>query len=107
MLSLISGGGEEIVSMVVDGTGYKKQKVGGGRGDIRYVVGLTEKGEKGVLGVWGSRDWKSISEDIEKRLEDQKERPGMLISDGEPGIEENPGKMAKLHQRPIWVRRET
>jgi len=94
--------GKEIASVLVDGTGYKRQIIGGGKGDIRFVIGITDEGERRVLGVWANKDWGDIGKEVKEDLNEQKEKPGMLTPDGEQGIAESLGDIARFHQRCIW-----
>lgn len=94
--------GEQIDFVLVDGTGFRRQIPGGGKGDIRYVIGLTDKGEKRVLGIWANRSWEEIGQEVEADLKGQEKKPWTLTSDGEPGIGENLGEIARFHQRCTW-----
>lgn len=94
--------GEHIDFVLVDGTGFKRQIAGGGKGDIRYVIGITDKGEKRVLGIWANKNGEKIGQELERDLTGQQRKPWTLTSDGEPGIEENLGERAEFHQRCTW-----
>lgn len=95
-------GGEEIIAVLADGTGYKRQVIGGGKGEIRYVIGITEAGKRKTLGIWANKSWEEIGREVKLELEGQGQKPWMLTSDGERGIEENLGDITRFHQRCIW-----
>jgi hypothetical protein len=112
---------EGIDSLIVDGTGYKKQtdglrgkKPAGGRdpcapqptstaaerGNIKFAIGIDKKGKLIPLGTWAGKDWEVVKADLKNRLNGEK--PMILVSDGEKGIDEALSELVEDVQRCSW-----
>ena len=89
--------GSGLAFLGADGTGFHKQP--GQRGDVRLVVELGENGRIRPLGVWAGTSWEAISEEVKDRLKGQ---PLLFVGDGELGLEEWLGKLAKRANRCLW-----
>jgi transposase-like protein len=76
--------------LMVDGTGVRYQGPRGARrpkGTMRWALASLGEGEPfEPVGFWVQQSWKDIRKDLEQRL--NYEGLEVLISDGEPGIEE-------------------
>jgi len=90
--------------LMVDGTKVELQGQGGysqGKREMRWALASEGVGRAfELVGFWVGKDWSSIRQDLQRRLEYRGLR--VLLSDGGPGIEENllSGHMAQ--QRCIW-----
>ena len=80
-----------------DGTGFKRQP--GEKGEVRMVLELGGSGGVRPIGVWAGTSWEDISKEVKKKLKGQ---PDLFISDGERGLENWLGKLAKQSERCHW-----
>jgi len=68
---------------------------------MRWAFACEDVGKRfEPVGFWVDKDWASIRQDLEKRLDYGKLE--VLLSDGEPGIEENLLSCGMRKQRCIW-----
>ena len=71
----------------VDGTGYHRQN--GTRGEIRLVLLKGFSGRVDGVRVYVDRSWEEISRELKSSIGTEPLKGCVLLSDGEPGIEEN------------------
>jgi transposase-like protein len=90
--------------LMVDGTKVRLQGPRGeslGKKNMRWALASEGVGKRfEPVGFWVDKSWKSIREDLVKRL--AYEKLEVLFSDGEPGIEENLLDEGMRQQRCTW-----
>ncbi|MDH7511904.1 MAG: hypothetical protein QHH14_03035 [Clostridiales bacterium] len=90
--------------LMADGTKVELQEGRGlsvGQRPLRWAFASEDVGKRfEPVGFWVNKDWASIRQDLEKRLDYRKLE--VLLSDGEPGIEENLLSEGMRQQRCIW-----
>ncbi|MCK4430062.1 MAG: UPF0236 family protein [Candidatus Aminicenantes bacterium] len=90
--------------LMADGTKVKLQEgrdSSVGQRAMRWAFACEDVGKRfEPVGFWVDKDWASIRQDLEKRLDYGKLE--VLLSDGEPGIEENLLSCGMRKQRCIW-----
>ena len=84
----------------VDGTGYHRQN--GTRGEIRLVLLKGFSGKVDGVKVYVDRSWEEIGKELKSLIGAERLRGCVLLSDGEPGIEENLLVEGMEHQRCLW-----
>lgn len=100
---------KRVKDLIADGTGYKMKPDadGSNRGEVRVVVGLSEKGEVIPYGAWTRANWRDIGHYIKKSNhfnEKTKFKPiaTTLITDGEEELIRRLKKLATSHQRCLF-----
>ena len=91
------------IQIMPDGTGFKGEGRDGKarKGDLKVVIGITQKGEIFPLGSWAGTSWDTINKqwkEQEMKLPDG----SILICDGEPGLSEAFAEYASEQQRCHW-----
>lgn len=90
--------------LMADGTKVELQEGRGlsvGQRAMRWAFASEDVGKRfEPVGFWVDKDWSSIRQDLEKRLDYGKLE--VLLSDGEPGIEENLLSEGMRQQRCTW-----
>lgn len=83
-----------------DGTGYHRKD--GSEGQIRLVLLKGFSGKVNGVKVYVDRSWEEIGKEIKKLIGEERLKGCVLLSDGEPGIEENLMVEGMEHQRCQW-----
>ena len=89
--------GSGLPFLVADGTGFRRQP--GKRGEVRMVLEMGENGRIRPLGAWAGTSWEVISQEVKDRLGGQAR---LFVGDGEEGLEEWMGRLAKAVDRCHW-----
>lgn len=89
--------------LMVDGTKVRLQEGGRslGKAELRWALAAEDMGRYfEPVGFWVDQDWRTIRQDLSKRLEYRRLRT--LFSDGGPGIAENLLSGTMDQQRCVW-----
>jgi len=77
---------EDYSAIVADGTGVKQYK--GRKGELRAVIGITNRGKVEPLGCFANTEWSEIEGTIRDRIRESKAYDIPFIYDGEPGLDD-------------------
>jgi hypothetical protein len=102
----IDSGTDTLSLLFADGTGFKRQPAPeegrDNRGEVRIVFGLEKTGGVRPLGAFSGVSWKSISEVVQGRRDDDQPVAETLLSDGEPGLVQGMGRLCDFTTRCHW-----
>ena len=91
--------------LLADGSGFKRrpdpEKNMSNRGEVRVALGVDRRGCTLALGSWSGLSWKEIGEELGQKR-GRRPKAKMLVSDGEPGLAEGLGALAKSQHRCHW-----
>jgi hypothetical protein len=95
---------EKMNVLMADGTGYKRRPKDGkdNKGDLRLALGIDPTGRVRPLGVWSQTAWETIAAKLTQGVGEGQPVAEMLVSDGEPGLPENLGRLTGDQQRCQW-----
>lgn len=91
---------DDYCGVMGDGSGLKKS--GGRKGEIRALVGITDKGGLEPLGSWVDESWEQIEKEMRARLKSRPKQPPLFLYDGEPGLDRFLEECVRGHQRCEW-----
>jgi len=89
----------DLSAIMADGTGVKQQK--GRKGELRAVIGITNKGCVEPLGSFTNTEWPEIERNIKERIKEAGPYNIPFIYDGEPGLDDFLSEVAES-QRCSW-----
>lgn len=87
-------------AVLADGSGLKK--MGGKKGEMRVLVGITGSGYLEPIGSWVDTSWEEIERQTKSRIKTDPEQPPLLLYDGEPGLEHFLAGSLRAPQRCTW-----
>ena len=90
---------EDLSAILADGTGVKQYE--GRKGELRAVIGITNKGRVEPLGSFTNTEWEEIERTVKERIKEAKAYNIPFIYDGEPGLDDFLSKVAES-QRCTW-----
>jgi len=90
---------ETLSGIMADGTGVKQYK--GRKGELRAVIGITNKGRVEPLGSFTNTEWSKIEHTIKERIKEAEPYNIPFIYDGEPGLDDFLSEVAET-QRCTW-----
>ncbi len=90
---------KDLSAIMADGTGVKQQK--GRKGELRAVIGITNKGCVEPLGSFTNTEWPEIERTIKERIKEAEPYKIPFIYDGEPGLDDFLSEVAES-QRCTW-----
>jgi hypothetical protein len=90
---------KDLSAIMADGTGVKQQK--GRKGELRAVIGITNKGCVEPLGSFTNTEWPEIERNIKERIKEAEPYNIPFIYDGEPGLDDFLSEVAES-QRCTW-----
>jgi len=90
---------KDLSAIMADGTGVKQQK--GRKGELRAVIGITNKGCVEPLGSFTNTEWPEIEHTIKERIKEAEPYNIPFIYDGEPGLDDFLSEVAES-QRCTW-----
>jgi hypothetical protein len=90
---------KDLSAIMADGTGVKQQK--GRKGELRAVIGITNKGCVEPLGSFTNTEWPEIERTIKERIKEAEPYNIPFIYDGEPGLDDFLSGVAES-QRCTW-----
>jgi hypothetical protein len=94
------------LTLMADGTGFKRRpdRAAGlsNRGEVRVVVGLTQKRKWVGYGVWTQQSWAQIAGELRGPGAEPALQGQMFVSDGERGLAEHLAQLANGAQRCRW-----
>jgi len=90
---------KDLSAIMADGTGVKQQK--GRKGELRAVIGITNKGCVEPLGSFTNTEWPEIERTIKERIKEAEPYNIPFIYDGEPGLDDFLSEVAES-QRCTW-----
>jgi hypothetical protein len=102
----IDTGTDTLSLLFADGTGFKRRPTPeegrDNRGEVRIVFGLEKTGVVRPLGAFSGVSWKTISEAVQGRRDDDQPVAETLLSDGEPGLLQGMGRLCDFTNRCHW-----
>ena len=90
---------ETLSGIMADGTGVKQYK--GRKGELRAVIGITQKGRVEPLGSFTNTEWSKIEDTVKERIKKAEFYNIPFIYDGEPQLDDFLAEVAEA-QRCIW-----
>lgn len=87
-------------AVLADGSGLKK--MGGKKGEMRVLVGITASGCLEPIGSWVDTSWEEIERQTRSRIKTDPQQPPLLLYDGEPGLEHFLAGAVRAPQRCTW-----
>jgi len=90
---------EKLSAIMADGTGVKQYR--GQKGELRAVIGITQKGRVEPLGSFTNTEWPEIEQTIKARIKEAGPYNIPFIYDGEPGLDDFLADVAES-QRCTW-----
>ena len=87
-------------AVLADGSGLKK--MGGQKGEMRVLVGITASGYLDPIGSWVDTSWEEIEKQTRSRIKTDPQQPPLLLYDGEPGLEHFLAGAVRAPQRCTW-----
>ena len=90
---------EKLSGIIADGTGVKQYR--GRKGELRAVIGVTQKGRVEPLGSFTNTEWPIIEQTIKDRIKEAEPYDIPFIYDGEPGLDDFLADVAES-QRCTW-----
>jgi hypothetical protein len=87
-------------AVLADGSGLKK--MGGKKGEMRVLVGITGSGYLEPIGSWVDTSWEEIEKQTKSRIKTDPRQPPLLLYDGEPGLEHFLAGAVRAPQRCTW-----
>jgi len=90
---------KDLSGIAADGTGVKQYE--GRKGELRAVIGITNKGRVEPLGSFTNTEWEEIERTVKERIKEAKPYNIPFIYDGEPGLDDFLSEIAET-QRCTW-----
>jgi hypothetical protein len=90
---------KDLSGIAADGTGVKQYE--GRKGELRAVIGITNKGRVEPLGSFTNTEWSKIEHTVKERIKEAKPYNIPFIYDGEPGLDDFLCEVAET-QRCTW-----
>lgn len=90
---------KDFSGIMADGTGVKQHQ--GRKGELRAVIGLTERGRVEPLGCYANTEWSEIERVIKERIKEAKAYNITFLYDGESGLDDFLAEVAQS-QRCTW-----
>ena len=90
---------KDLSGISADGTGVKQYE--GRKGELRAVIGITNKGRVEPLGSFTNTEWEETEHTVKERIKEAKAYNIPFIYDGEPGLDDFLCKVAES-QRCTW-----
>ncbi len=84
---------------MADGTGVKQHK--GSKGELRTVIGISQRGRVVPLGSFVNTSWPDIENVVKARIKGTADHPIPFVYDGEPGLDDFLSGAAEV-QRCTW-----
>jgi hypothetical protein len=97
---------EQLQTLLADGTGYKRRpdkSLGvDNQGNLRLALGIGHDGRVVPLGSWSGASWEDIAQELSMGSPKDQKLAQILVSDGEPGLHQNLGRLTQDQQRCHW-----